>query len=107
MTWAINFLRAAKTWLLAILAAVVAVAAAYLVGRKKGGDDVEEKASDQQAAQQATNNAAVAQAAADHAEVRHDVESETAALPDAPAQRVADADPGTAAGQLRDEGWTR
>jgi uncharacterized membrane-anchored protein YhcB (DUF1043 family) len=39
------------------------------------------------------------------AEVRSHVEQQTAALPDAPVQRIGDADPGTAAGKLR--AWTR
>lgn len=107
LAWIINAWNAAKTWLIAILAAIVAAVAAYLLGRKQGSSAATAEAGAQQQAQQAENNVAAAQAAAEHAEVRHDVETQTAALPDAPAQRVADADPSTAAGQLRDNGWTR
>ena len=41
------------------------------------------------------------------AQTRAEVESETAKLPDAPAQTVATADPATAAGELRTDGWVR
>jgi len=40
-------------------------------------------------------------------EVRADVEIKNSQLPEAPVQKVADADPSTAAGQLRDDGWVR
>lgn len=96
-----------KSWLLGIAALIVGIAAAWFLGRRKGSAEATQQADLQQQAQQAENNVAAAQAAAEHAEVRHDVETQTAALPDAPAQRVADADPSTAAGQLRDNGWTR
>lgn len=39
------------------------------------------------------------------AKVRSDVEQQTAALPDAPVQRIGDADPDSAAGRL--QAWTR
>lgn len=39
------------------------------------------------------------------AQVRSHVEQETQKLPDAPVQRIGDADPDTAAGRLRD--WSR
>lgn len=39
------------------------------------------------------------------AKVRSDVEQQTAALPDAPMQRIGDADPASAAGRL--QAWTR
>lgn len=40
-------------------------------------------------------------------EVRDEIEAKNAKLPDATAQRVGDADPDTAAGKLRDDGWMR
>lgn len=107
MTWILNAWNAVKTWVIAVLVAVLAAGAAYLLGRKQGSSAATAEAGAQQQVQTAENNAAAAQAAAAHAEVRHEVESETAALPDAPAQTMATADPSTAAGQLRDDGWTR
>jgi hypothetical protein len=85
-----------KTWALALLALVAAIATAGLYGRRKG--------------KQAAEQAEAAQAAQDtiHAhEVRDEVEAEVSKLPDAPAQAVGDADPTTAAGKLRDNGWMR
>jgi len=107
MTWLLNAWNAAKTRVIAVLAAIVAAGAAYLLGRRQGSSSATAQIDAQHQAQQAENNAAAAQAAADHAEVRHEVESDTATLPDAPAQPVASSDPATAAGKLRDEGWTR
>jgi hypothetical protein len=40
-------------------------------------------------------------------ESRHATDVEVSKLPDAPAQTVATADPATAAGRLRDDGFTR
>lgn len=51
--------------------------------------------------------AEAAQQAVAAANVRKDVENETAKLPDAPPQTVETADPDTAAGQLRTDGWVR
>lgn len=85
-----------KTWALALLAIIVAIATAGLYGRRKG--------------KQAAEQAEAAQAAQDtiHAhEVRDEVEAEVSKLPDAPTQTVSAADPATAAGRLRDDGWTR
>ena len=42
-----------------------------------------------------------------NAKVRRDVDRQVQALPEAPPQRVADANPDTAAGKLREHGWTR
>jgi hypothetical protein len=88
----------------AVLAALaVAIASAFLYGRGKGKGEqaTADKAKDAQSLAQA------AQEAVDAANVRKDVDNETAKLPDAPAQSVANADPATAAGQLRDDGWVR
>lgn len=51
--------------------------------------------------------AEAAQQTIDAAQARAGVEAGTSALPDAPAQKVAEADPASAAGKLRDDGWTR
>lgn len=96
-----------KGWLIGIAAVLAAVTGAWLLGRREGRVVTSAGADAEQQAQTATNNAAAAQAKADNAKVRHDVETDTAKLPDAPAQRVGDAAAGTAAGRLREEGWTR
>lgn len=96
----IGLLSKLKTWAVAALAMIAGVLGAYVLGRWKGG----------KAAADAVRGAdAEAAAKAEHAQVqtRVEVENETAKLPDAPPQRVGDADPATAAGRLRDEGWTR
>lgn len=51
--------------------------------------------------------AAVAKADAKQVESRHETDIAVNNLPDAPAQPIATADPATAAGKLRDDGWTR
>lgn len=90
-----------KGYLIAAGVFLAALGAAVLYGRAKG------KAAEQgktRAAQEAAT-AATEQVKAN--EVRHEVEVETARLPDAPPQKVADADPASAAGKLRDDGWVR
>jgi len=104
MSWALTlWANKVKGWVIGLTALLLAIAAAWLLGRREGKVVADASAGKQQA----ENNAAAAQAQAAHAEVRHDVEVETDKLPDAPAQRVADADPATAAGHLRDDGWMR
>lgn len=91
-----------KTWLAAIGAAIVVTVILVIAAFRKG------------AKQQAdVDKAAGAQSLADAAEQsvkasrdRAEVENENAKLPEAPVQKVADAAPGTAAGKLRDDGWT-
>ena len=93
----------ARNWVLGILGFLAIVTGAFTVGRLRG-----------KKAQQSTEalGNSLAQVAQDKAqshdiEARHEVENQTAGLPDAPAQSVGTADPSTAAGRLRDEGWTR
>jgi hypothetical protein len=81
-------------WVMALGALVAAVGAAWLYGRHQGKEAAQDKA----AAESAQANAR-----AQHD--RNEVDNETAKLPDAPPQKVGDADPDTAAGRLRD--WTR
>ncbi|WP_062537426.1 hypothetical protein [Mizugakiibacter sediminis] len=88
-----------KAWALGLMAAVLAVAGAYLAGRWKGSSAAKVKAEVSQ--QRAQIHAQDAQARID-AEVDHEI----AKLPDAPAQRVGDAAPATAAGRLRTD-WMR
>lgn len=91
----------------AAVAVTIAVLGAFLAGRHKGA--THQKNADLATAAQGmveAANAAVKQTQ-DAAQARADVEAATAQLPDAPAQKVAGADPATAAGKLRDEGWTR
>lgn len=88
-------------WVCALGALLTAVAGIYFAGRAKG------KAAEQGKTRDAQEAATAAQATVHAHEVRNEVENETAKLPDAPAQSVASADPATAAGRLRDDGWTR
>jgi cytoskeletal protein RodZ len=81
-----------KTWLVVIAGLVVAGVAIWIKGRQQG--------------KQAAKNEQAQQVIRAH-EVRDEIEVENAKLPDAPPQRVADADPGTAAGKLRDDGWVQ
>ena len=103
MSWALTLWAKVRGWVIGLAALVLAVAGAWLLGRREGKVVADASAGKQEA----ENTTAAAQARSDHAEVRHDVENDTAKLPDAPAQRVADADPATAAGHLRDDGWLR
>jgi hypothetical protein len=81
-----------KTWLAVAAGIVIAGVAIWLRGRREG--------------KQAAKNEQAQQTIHAH-EVRDEIEIENAKLPDAPPQRVADADPATAAGKLRDDGWLR
>lgn len=81
-----------KTWLVVIAALVATGVGIWLKGRQQG-----KQAAKQEQARQVIRA---------H-EVRDEIETENAKLPDAPPQRVADADPDTAAGKLRDNGWMR
>jgi hypothetical protein len=106
MAWLLSFWAHAKAWATAALAAVVAASAAYLLGRRKGAAEATATVQLQQRAELAESNAAAAEAAAKHAEVRHEIEAETSVLSDPGPQRVGDASPDSAAGRLRDDGWT-
>lgn len=90
-------------YLAAGLAVLLAIATAGLYGRHKG----KQAAQQAEAARDAKAAAQAAQQVTRAHEVRNDVEAENAKLPDAPAQQVGAADPATAAGELRDAGWTR
>lgn len=92
-----------KGWLIGAGAFVLLVLSAWLLGRSKG--KAAQKATDD--AQQAKANAQAAQQVQQVQESRHETDAENAALPDAGPQKVADADPATAAGRLRDDGWVR
>jgi hypothetical protein len=90
-------------WALALFALLVAFGATALAMFEKGQrkQAVADKAKDAQSLAEA------AQQAVQAANTRNEVQRETDALPDAPAQTVATADPATAAGKLRDDGWLR
>jgi thiamine biosynthesis lipoprotein ApbE len=90
-----------KGYLIAAGAMLAALVGLYLAGRAKG------KAAEQARTREAQEAAATAQAANKQLESRHETDSEVQRLPDAPAQTVATADPATAAGKLRDDGWLR
>lgn len=86
-------------WITAIAVVATAIAAIFLKGRESG------KASNQAKVDEATQDAQIATQTAQAVETRHDIEAANSQLPEAPAQKVADADPDTAAGKLRDDGW--
>lgn len=88
-------------WIVALGALLAVVGAIFLKGRADGVKTMQPKVD-------AANNAAVAATVNTKAlESRHETDVAVQKLPDAPAQPVATADPSTAAGQLRDSGFTR
>lgn len=90
-------------WLALAGAVIAAVFAAMLYGEHKG-----KQVGVADAAKQAIADARAAQASVTSASAtRASVEAATAKLPEAQAQKIADADPATAAGELRQDGWTR
>lgn len=99
--WAWFVSTRAGRWIVGVAALIASVAgialAAFLKGRRTQADA--DKAKDAQSLAEA------AQKAVNAANVRKDVDNDTAKLPDAPAQSVANADPATAAGKLQN--WTR
>lgn len=103
MTWLIGLWAKLKAWLIGIAVVIAAIGSAWLLGRR-GGKQAQQ-ATD--AARDAEANAQAAQQQVQAQETRHAVEAEVSKLPDAPPQKVAGADPATAAGKLRDGGWLR
>jgi gas vesicle protein len=90
-------------WIVGIGAVIAAIAAAVLVAFVKG----KHSQADTDKAKEAGAEQRAAQAVTDAANTRQEVDNATAKLPDAPAQTVATADPASAAGELRDDGWMR
>lgn len=92
-----------KGWLIGAGAFVLLVLSAWLLGRSKGkaAQKIVDDAREAQANAQAMKQVQQVQ------ESRHETDVENAALPDAGPQQVGQADPATAAGKLRDDGWVR
>jgi hypothetical protein len=90
-----------KGYLIAFGVLVAALASAVLYGREKGKQAEAVKTTN------AEVKADVATANAAQNEDRHNEDVAVQKLPDAPPQLVATADPATAAGKLRDSGFTR
>jgi hypothetical protein len=88
-------------WVVGIGAVLAAIASIFLAGREKG------KAAEQVKTQAAKQEAEVAKQTTAIVESRHETDVQVQNLPEASAQTVAAADPSTAAGELRDDGWTR
>jgi len=88
-------------WVCALGAVLAAIGGIWLWGREKG------KASEQVKTRDAQEAAATAQATVEQLESRHATDTAVQNLPAAPLQTIADADPTTAAGKLRDDGWVR
>jgi len=95
----------------AVLMAALALAGiAWRKGEKSGaakGEAEAEKAKADAAEQRATETIAEQKAQQAAVQTASEVHDEIQKLPDAPAQQVATADPATAAGHLRDDGWVR
>ena len=91
-----------KFWrvIVGVALALAGIAAIFLKGRASGEAKQDTKVA------RAQQDAEVAKQSQQAVETRHDVETKVQELPQAPAQKVADADPSTAAGRLRDE-WMR
>lgn len=91
----------AKLWgyIVAAGAVVVAIGAAILYGREKGKEAMQPKVD------AANANAEAATINEQHLETRHDTDAAVQALPEAPAQPLGTAVPGTAAGEL--SAWDR
>jgi len=103
MTWLLTLWSKIKLWAAALLAVLVAIGGAWLYGRERGKST--QKAAD--AATQAKADVQAQQQVATAQENRNEVDAQVQELPPAPAQQVAQADPATAAGKLRDDGWVR
>jgi hypothetical protein len=88
-------------WIIALGALLAVVGAIFLKGRSAGVKTMQPKID-------AANDAAVAATVNTKAlESRHETDVAVQKLPDAPPQPVATADSATAAGKLRESGWTR
>lgn len=103
MTWLLTLWTKLKLWLAIAAAVLVALGATWVAGRRRGAQ-TQQQADE---AKQAQANLQAAQQRADAQETRNEVEAEVQELPAAPPQTVATADPATAAGKLRDDGWVR
>lgn len=88
-------------WAACVLGVLAGIAVAVLYGYAKGKQHAAAKV--QQAKQQVADVTATLHAN----EERQHVDTEVQAAPPAAPQKLADADPVTAAGQLRDDGWLR
>ena len=81
--------------------ALLAIVTFGMYARSKGVASMQTKVDNADA------GAAAATANTTQLDSRHATDVQVAKLPDAPAQNVGAADPATAAGQLRDDGFTR
>lgn len=88
-------------WMALLGALATAIFAALEYGKHEG----KQQQADADAAKSAKQQVQQAQAVTDAAKTRSEVDNETAKLPDAGTQRIGDAKPGTAAGEL--QSWTR
>lgn len=93
----------AKFWkyILMLGAILAGIAVIFLKGRASGVKHMQAKVANIQV------KADITQANAAQVESRHETDIAVNNLPEAPAQTVATAGPATAAGQLRDDGFTR
>lgn len=105
--WSWFLSTAVGRWIVGIGAVLAGIAALAYVAFRKG----KRAQADTDAAKGAEASQRAAQAetkAIQHAaQTRQDVDNAITTLPDAPAQTVATADPATAAGELRTDGWMR
>jgi len=90
-----------KIWALALFGILATLVTVGFYGRHKGKVSAEKE----QAARDSRQAAEVAQQTIQAGKVRDEIESENAKLPEAGPQKVSEADPNSAAGKLRDDGW--
>lgn len=93
----------AKIWKYVVAAGAIAVAIGSVWLKGRAGGKATQKAKDD--ARDAQANATAAKQVNQTQESRHETDAEVSKLPAAPVQTVATADPATAAGHLRDDGW--
>lgn len=100
--WAAFLATRIGRWLAAIFAFVVALGVGAWVMFVKG----EHVQANKDAVKDSQSLADAAEQALKATQARTEVDDENAKLSPAPPQKVADAAPDTAAGKLRDDGWT-
>lgn len=98
----ISFLLS-KIWkyVIGLIAVFGFISVVFLKGRQAG------KASEESKVKSSKEREETARQSEYIIQSRHDTDTTVQALPEAPVQAVASSDSSTAAGKLRDDGWTR
>jgi hypothetical protein len=95
-----------QAWGAAAVAAVLAILTVFGIGRLAGSRRAKKEAADRVDQEEARARTAAAEREAADAQIRGEVETDVLRLPTGIDSRVANAVPGTAAEQLRDQ-WSR